>query len=106
MWIKLNLWKKKKDIKREIKEISYEDTNLNDFFIIEEKRKKEFQEGHINGAINIPLFSIKKNIYKINKNQKILVYCQSGARSQKALVILKELGFENAYNLKGGLDNI
>ena len=62
MWIKLNLWKKKKDIKREIKEISYEDTNLNDFFIIDVRSKKEFQEGHINGAINIPLFSIKKNI--------------------------------------------
>lgn len=106
MWKKFNLWKNKKMIKREIKEIYFGDININDFFIIDVRSKKEYQEGHINGAINIPLFSIKKNIDKINKDKKILVYCQSGTRSQKALVILKELGFENVYNLKGGLDNI
>lgn len=106
MWKKLRFFEKRKKIKRSIKEISFEDVKLKEYFIIDVRSKKEYQEGHLDGAINIPLFSIKKNIEKINKNKKILVYCQSGVRSKRALKALQELGFENVYNLKGGLDNI
>ena len=105
MWKSFNLWKNQKKIKRDIKEISFDDINLNDYFIIDVRSKKEYQEGHLDGAISIPLFNIKKNRDKINTNKKILVYCQSGARSKKALKILEDLGIKNVYNLKGGLEN-
>ena len=105
MWKSFNLWKNHKKIKRDIKEISFDDINLNDYFIIDVRSKKEYQEGHLNGAINIPLFNIKTNIDKINTNKKVLVYCQSGVRSKKALKILEDLGIKNVYNLKGGLEN-
>ncbi len=104
MWKKFKLWKKY--IKRNIREVSFEDINLKDYFIIDVRSKKEYGEGHLNGAMNISLFSIKKNVNKINTKKKILVYCQSGLRSKKALKVLEDLGIKNVYNLKGGIENI
>ena len=104
MWKKFSLWKNNK--KRNIKEVSFDDINLKDYYIIDVRSKKEFEEGHLNGAINIPSFNIKRNINKINTNKKILVYCQSGERSKKALKILEDAGVKNVYNLKGGIENI
>ncbi len=104
MWKKFSLWKNNK--KRNIKEVSFDDINLKDYYIIDVRSKKEFEEGHLNGAINIPSFNIKRNINKIDTNKKILVYCQSGERSKKALKILEDAGVKNVYNLKGGIENI
>ena len=104
MWKRLVLWKNYK--KRNIKEVSFEDIDLKDYFVIDVRSKKEYEEGHLNGAINISSFSIRKNINKINTSKKILVYCQSGERSKKALKVLEDLGVKNVYNLKGGIENI
>ena len=108
---KINLWKKhnyNKDKKRELKEITFEEINEGDYIIIDVRNTKEFSEGHINGALNIELSKIRKQIKKLNldKEKKILVYCQSGVRSKKAVIILEELGYNNVYNLKGGIENI
>ena len=58
--------------------------------------------------VNIPLSDIKQKIEKIvpNKDRKILLYCQSGLRSKKAIRILEKLGYNNLYNLNGGIENI
>ena len=60
------------------------------------------------GAINIPLYELEKyGISKLkNKEETIIVYCQSGIRSLKAIKILKKAGFKILYNLKNGLDGI
>lgn len=100
------LWKNSKKIKREIKEINYENIKTDNYLIIDVRSKNEYAEGHINGAINIPLSVIKKENYKIPKNKKILLYCQSGTRSKKAGKILEDLGYKEIYNLKGGLENM
>lgn len=105
MWKKISLWKNFKH-KRDIKEVSFDDININEYFLIDVRSKKEYLEGHLNGAINIPLFNIRKNIDKVNTNKKILVYCQTGSRSKRALKILEELGFSEVYNLKGGIENL
>jgi len=105
------LWKTKfnySKIKREIKELNFNEINYSEYFIIDIRGRQEFMEGHLNGSINIPLFDLKRNISKYisNYNKKILVYCKSGIRSKKAVYILENLGYTNVYNLKGGLDNI
>lgn len=96
--------------KRNIDEITFYElekirTNI---ILIDVRSLQEYNEGHLNGAINIPLYDLKKNIYKYvnDKNRNIIVYCQTGKRSSKATKILKEIGFNNVYNLKGGLDSI
>lgn len=103
MWKYLNRWKKSK---RDIKEISYEDIEKENYVLIDVRSRREYLEGHLNSAINIPLSSIKKEINHIEKEKKILVYCQSGVRSKKALKILEDLGYKDVCNLKGGLENI
>ena len=105
MWKTNNACKK---IKREIKEIEFKDIDYSKYIIIDIRGKREYKEGHLSGSINIPLFELKRNIskYVLNKEELILVYCQSGIRSKKAACTLKGLGYINVYNLKGGLDNI
>ena len=106
MWNKFKEWKNKGNIKRIIKEISFEDIKKDKYILVDVRARKEYMEDHLRGAINIPYFDIKKKYERLNKNDKIVLYCQSGIRSKKALKIFENLGFENVYNLKGGLDNI
>ena len=75
--------------------------------VIDVRSPQEYKEGHIDGAILIPEYEIKKNIgNKVkDKNQNIVVYCSSGSRSKKAQKILKKLGYENVYNLYNGFFN-
>jgi adenylyltransferase/sulfurtransferase len=67
----------------------------------EEQPKLKFAQN-----INIPLDTLRKNINKIPKNKTLIVYCQTGKRSKKAVEILTgEFGYENVKNLKGGVLN-
>ena len=105
MWKNIQTSKK---CKRNIKELNYADISLNDYIIIDVRSKREFKEVHLNGAINIPLLEVKRNIEKYiqNKERRILVCCEYGIRSKQAAEILENLGYTQVYNLKGGLENI
>ena len=105
MWKTINMCKKSK---RNIKEVEYNEIILNEYILVDVRSRREFRENHINGAISIPLPEVKKNIEKYvkDKSKKILVYCEYGGRSARAVEILYELGYINAYNLKGGLEKI
>ena len=50
-------------------------------------------------------YIVRKNdeLLKVNKEKPVYVYCRSGNRSGQACRIMEELGFENAYNLEGGI---
>lgn len=82
-------------------------TNSNSL-LLDVRSKQEFKEGHLNSAINIPLYELETccNWKLKDKNTIIVIYCKSGIRSKKAIKILKKYGFNNLYNLKGGLDSI
>ena len=75
--------------------------------IIDVRSPQEFEEGHIDDAINIPLYEINSNFVKIinDKNQEIVLYCLSGQRSKNAYKKLIKLGYSNVFNLYGGLEN-
>lgn len=76
--------------------------------LIDVRSPQEYKENHLENSVNIPLYDLSKNIEKIypDKNKTIIVYCQSGNRSKKAIEILHKQGYENVYNIAGGLDNI
>ena len=105
MWKTINMCKKQK---RNIKEVEYNEINLNEYILIDVRSRREFSEKHLDGAINIPLPEVKKNIenYIKDKSKKILVYCEYGGRSARTVKILEELGYVNVFNLKGGLEKI
>ena len=106
-----NLWKNIKinrKYARKIKEVKYNEINSNEYIILDVRSRREFKEGHLDGAMNIPLADINKTVEKqiVNKESKILVCCQYGVRSKKAAKILEDLGYIQIYNLKDGLENI
>ncbi|OCH20049.1 sulfurtransferase [Aliivibrio fischeri] len=70
--------------------------------LIDVRTPGEFDQGHLDGATNYPLNTVDKAFAKIDKDTPIVVYCQSGARSGKAMSYLKQVGFKEVYN-GGGL---
>ena len=65
----------------------------------------EFAAGHVVGAKNIPVGQLEGKLAGAVKNKALplILVCQSGARSSRALGIAKKLGFENVQSLSGGL---
>ena len=74
--------------------------------LIDVRSNQEYREGHLQGAINIPEFEITNRIQQEipKKNQSIILYCQYGGRSRNAMTIMNKLGYNNVYNLYGGLE--
>lgn len=75
--------------------------------IVDARSEQEFDEGHLEGAINIPDYKINKDSTKIlnDKNKEIVLYCEYGSRSKKAYKKLKKLGYNNVFELYGGLED-
>lgn len=71
-------------------------------YLLDVREVHEFAISHING-VNIPLSVLKNRISEIPKEKSIIVHCRSGLRSQKAIDLLKENGFNDLKNLEGGL---
>jgi CRP-like cAMP-binding protein/rhodanese-related sulfurtransferase len=65
----------------------------------------EHQNLAIDGSLNIPLYFIRLKIGALDRNQKYVVYCDTGRRSSAAAFIMVERGFD-AYVLRGGLDSV
>jgi phage shock protein E len=76
--------------------------------IIDVRTPIEFAFSHINGAVNIPLERLNEGIRSvqgIHKDSKILLYCRSGSRSEKAREILENQGFRHVQN-GGGMNDL
>ena len=67
--------------------------------ILDVRSKGEFAGGHIKGAINISVDTLRNNLSKLkDKNQPIITCCASGMRSASAKSILKSNGYTQVYN--------
>ena len=75
-------------------------------FLLDVREEYEYQDGHIKGAINLPLREILEKKDILPKDKDIYVYCRSGHRSADAVNFLKSLGFEKVYNVDGGFIDI
>jgi rhodanese-related sulfurtransferase len=77
----------------------------NNVQLFDVRTPEEFDQGHIEGAINIDFKNEKKfNSYfrDLNKNKPVFLYCRSGNRSKKSAKILLDMGYSEIYDLKGG----
>ena len=65
----------------------------------------EFAAGHIAGARNVPLAQLESQLPGLVKNKAtpVILVCQAGVRSGRALTLARKLGFEKAQSLAGGL---
>lgn len=75
-----------------------------DAIVIDARKAKEFETGHLKEAINIPLEDTEKKMGELDKNKDIILYCRTGNRSGQAAKILSENGFTKVYNSIDGVD--
>ncbi|MCL6106926.1 MAG: rhodanese-like domain-containing protein [Actinobacteria bacterium] len=73
--------------------------------VVDVREASEFKAGRIPKAKHIPLRQVGKRIKELEKHKgrPIIVNCRSGRRSASASMLLSKNGFDNVYNLKGGI---
>jgi rhodanese-related sulfurtransferase len=76
--------------------------------IIDVRTKEEFEENHIEDAINIDIYSprFEGAITDLDKTKSYLIYCTSGGRSLQATMFMRKNGFANVENLGGGISSL
>jgi phage shock protein E len=68
--------------------------------LVDVRSPGEFGSGHIPGAVNVPVGELGAKLKLLGaKDQPVVVYCASGARSAMARSVLKAQGFEKVFNL-------
>jgi rhodanese-related sulfurtransferase len=74
--------------------------------VVDVRTQEEYTNGHLAGAVLIDYYKkdFKSNLSRLDKNKPVFVYCASGGRSGSAVEVLKELGFKQIYDLKGGMN--
>jgi rhodanese-related sulfurtransferase len=70
--------------------------------LLDVRTPKEYAQGHIPGAVHVPLAEVGARVKKLKKDKDIVVYCASGNRSIWAIKRLIGMGYKNLYNLRGG----
>lgn len=76
---------------------------LSESKILDVRTKKEYDAGHIEGCIHIPLQELRNRLDELTGEQNLLVYCKGGMRSYMACRILLQNGYR-CQNLSGGYD--
>lgn len=74
--------------------------------VLDVRTAEEYRSGFIGKAVNynvLDSLTFVNTISSLDKNKKYLLYCKSGRRSGKALVMMKNMGFKKVYHLKGGV---
>ncbi len=64
---------------------------------------EEYQEGHIPGAINVPLSELESEVTKLlpSKKTRLILYCRIGSRSKRGREILSRIGYTNVKDFGG-----
>ena len=72
--------------------------------LVDVRRKPEWDQGHIAGALHKPLDRVAKLLDDLDRTKPVVVHCKGGYRSAIACSLIQRAGFENVANLIGGLD--
>lgn len=87
-----------------VKQFHYHDISSlqnQDVILLDTRTPLEYERGHAEGFINIPVDDLRNRLCELDKSKKIYVMCQSAYRSYVATRILVQNGFD-AYNYSGG----
>jgi len=76
-----------------------------DTVVLDVREPQEYGNGHIRQSVHIPMSALKNRLSELDKykNRKIIAYCRSGSRSNYACKLLKKSGFDQVYNMAGGI---
>ena len=76
-----------------------------EFLLLDVRQPEEYEDGHIPGAMLIPLGELEARQEGLGRDKKIITYCRSGRRGMAAAIVLCGLGFQDVHNLEGGILN-
>jgi rhodanese-related sulfurtransferase len=80
-------------------DVDYKELIKQGAVILDVRSKEEFEDGHVKGALNIPLDTLSSNFKRIgDKDTYIITCCMSGGRSTMAKDILHKAGYGNVHN--------
>jgi CoA-disulfide reductase len=79
--------------------------NKDDYILLDVRTEEEFIRGHVNGAVNIPLDSLRERVSELDKTKIIIAYCKVGIRGYIAERILDQKGF-TVLNVTGGYTEV
>lgn len=74
--------------------------------ILDVRTPPEYSSGHLKGSINLDFRSpsFRDQIRRLNRNNAYLLYCRTGIRSVRVLLLMRSLGFRVLYNLTKGIE--
>lgn len=78
-----------------------QDSNA-DFQLIDVREEFEYEFSNLGGT-PIPLAEIVANQDQLSRDKQVIIHCRSGKRSAQAIQVLERAGFDNLYNLRGGI---
>jgi len=73
------------------------------FAFLDVRTPKEYAEGHVPGAINIPVQELSKRLNEVPKDKRVYVYCESGVRAGRASKMLVKSGITNIENVPASM---
>lgn len=80
-----------------------EKLDRDDVLLIDVRERDEYNNEHLRGAKNIPLDQLDKQLGKLPRDKNLVIYCQNGAKSIRAIRQLEVAGFTRLYHLHQGL---
>lgn len=72
--------------------------------ILDVRTQSEYDDGHIEGAVLIPVQELADRLGDLSKDDEILVYCRSGNRSATAVGIMEDHGFSKIFHMNQGMN--
>jgi len=90
-----------------VTELKQAKKNKEKFILVDVREDSERAVNKIEGSSHLKLGDVKKGFEKkfakTKKDDKIILYCRSGRRSETAALILQDLGYSNVFSLQGGI---
>ena len=95
------------DTQAKVPTITVSDFQKRFYLLVDVRTPQEFEQGHLFGAVNIPLSELQNNpaawIPRLPRSVPIILQCKAGVRSAQAAQILMKAGFTNVLSLDGGI---
>ena len=71
--------------------------------VIDVREIREISAGTVPGAEAMPMASVPARMNELTREEELVIICRSGARSAQVCMFLQQQGYENVYNLRGGM---
>ena len=73
-------------------------------YIVDVRTADEYRQGHIPGVNLVPLNDLGRRYKEIPQDREVYVICRSGSRSAEAVIWLLKKGYDQVFNISGGMN--